>query len=398
MKKANKASLIQLLILIIALTGIQSASAESTLLINEVMSSNATTIQDEDGDYSDWIELYNSGDSSVDLSGYGLSDDPDDSFKWIFPSFTLGPGEFMLVFASGKDRTKIINYWETIIREGDDWQYFVGTEEPPSNWKEIGFKGGWPTGPSGFGYEDGDDATIIPGTVSLYIRKTFMADNVIDIVRCFLHMDYDDAFVAYINGTEVARSNIGEVGTLPSFDQYADGSREAEIYKGGYPEEFEISDIQSLLIQGDNVLAVQVHNLNKYSSDLTAIPFLTFGMTTLPSNPQGPVDFINYSNTTFHTNFKISLSGETILLTNKDETCIDILETGYIPADYSRGRMQDGGTTWVFFDQPTPGESNSTQGFETFADDVSISPEGGFFKVQQTVELTAQSESCIIRY
>ncbi|MFC1694334.1 CotH kinase family protein, partial [Candidatus Latescibacterota bacterium] len=373
-------------------------TAESTPLINEVMSSNSSTIEDENGDYSDWIEIYNPGDSPVDLTGYGLSDRPDNQYKWVFPNCTLNPGEHKLIFASGKDRTKIINYWETIIREGDDWQFFVGTEEPPLNWKEIGFKGGWKTGPSGFGYGYGNEATTIR-TGSLYIRKTFMLDNVIDIVRCFFHMDYDDAFVAYINGTEIARSNIGEVGTPPSFDQYADGSREAEMYKGGDPEEFEIADIQSLLIQGENVLAIQVHNLNKYSSDLTAIPFLTFGVNVSPLEPEGfsdilpiPVDYY------LHTNFKINSSGETILITDKSGNLCDLIDTGYIPRDLSRGRITDGGAERGYFTQPTPGKSNTSQSFVDFASPVHMSLPGGFYDNNTTVELSADSENAVIRY
>ncbi|MFC1692269.1 lamin tail domain-containing protein, partial [Candidatus Latescibacterota bacterium] len=348
--------------------------------------------------YSDWIEIYNPGDSPVDLTGYGLSDRSDNPFKWVFPSFSLGSGEYIILFTSGKDRTKIINSWETIMWEGDDWQYFVGTEEPPSNWKDIGFNGGWQTGTSGFGYGDGNEATTIPSTASLYIRKTFTVDNLTDIVRCYLHMDYDDAFVAYINGTEVARSNIGEVGTPPPFDQYADGSREGEMHQGGDPEEFEIVDIQSILIQGENVLAVQVHNLTILSSDLAAIPFLTFGATTPISNPRGTPDFINYLATILHSNFKISSSGETLLLTDKSGNLCDLIDTEYIPIDLSRGRTTDGGAEWGFFSQPTPGESNSSQSLMDFASPVQMSLPGGFYDNILTVELSAASEDAVIRY
>ena len=54
-----------------------------SLAINEVMSANVWCLEDEDGDYEDWIELYNSGSSTINLSGYGLSDDPDLPFRWI---------------------------------------------------------------------------------------------------------------------------------------------------------------------------------------------------------------------------------------------------------------------------------------------------------------------------
>lgn len=74
------------------------------IAINEVMSSNSSAVADEDGDYSDWIELYNYGITEVDLTGYGLSDNEDSPFKWIFPAVTLNPGEFILIWASSKEK------------------------------------------------------------------------------------------------------------------------------------------------------------------------------------------------------------------------------------------------------------------------------------------------------
>src|SRR3954467_8493003 len=73
--------------------------------INEFMSSNSSVIKDEDGEYSDWIELYNAGATSVNLQGYGLTDDPTVPFKWIFPSKVMASHSFLLVFTSDKDRT-----------------------------------------------------------------------------------------------------------------------------------------------------------------------------------------------------------------------------------------------------------------------------------------------------
>ncbi|ASB49424.1 CotH kinase family protein [Alkalitalea saponilacus] len=74
------------------------------VVINEVMSSNLNTIADEDGDYEDWIELHNRGDEPVNLEGWGLSDDDFNAFKWVFPDVTIGPDEYLMVWASGKNR------------------------------------------------------------------------------------------------------------------------------------------------------------------------------------------------------------------------------------------------------------------------------------------------------
>ncbi|WP_378015830.1 InlB B-repeat-containing protein [Adhaeribacter terreus] len=69
------------------------------------MSSNTSTITDEDGAYSDWIELVNYGTTPIDLQGFGLTDLSSTPFKWVFPAKVMAPGEFLLVWASSKDRT-----------------------------------------------------------------------------------------------------------------------------------------------------------------------------------------------------------------------------------------------------------------------------------------------------
>jgi hypothetical protein len=74
------------------------------IIINEFMSDNETGIIDEDGEYGDWIELFNNSDNIVDLSTYSLSDDMDDLGKWVFPDVTLNSYGFLVVFASSKNR------------------------------------------------------------------------------------------------------------------------------------------------------------------------------------------------------------------------------------------------------------------------------------------------------
>lgn len=91
---------------IISLFILSSASSQD-LYINELMAKNETTIQDLDGDYSDWIELYNASDAAFNLQGYSLSDDINNPRKWIFPAITIPAKQFLLVFASGKDRDDI---------------------------------------------------------------------------------------------------------------------------------------------------------------------------------------------------------------------------------------------------------------------------------------------------
>lgn len=76
-----------------------------TVHINEACCKNTRSILDEDGDRSDFVELYNGSESAVDLGGWYLSDSPEKLTKWALPDVTLDPGAYLLVFLSGKDRT-----------------------------------------------------------------------------------------------------------------------------------------------------------------------------------------------------------------------------------------------------------------------------------------------------
>ena len=70
--------------------------------LNEIVSSNATIIKDEDGDYPDWIEIFNNSDSNISIDGFSLSDDLNEIDKWTFPAISLKPKSFFVVFASWK--------------------------------------------------------------------------------------------------------------------------------------------------------------------------------------------------------------------------------------------------------------------------------------------------------
>ncbi len=82
----------------------QPLTKPSNILINELLASNGTTKTDQDGDFSDWIELYNRGTEAVNLQGFGLTDQLDPGTKWILPSLILPPQGYVLIWASGKDK------------------------------------------------------------------------------------------------------------------------------------------------------------------------------------------------------------------------------------------------------------------------------------------------------
>jgi hypothetical protein len=77
--------------------------AEGFPVINEMIGSNSRMV-DEDGDSPDWIEIYNGSGEKISLAGWGLSDKPDKPRKWRFPDVSVAPGEYLIVFASGKGR------------------------------------------------------------------------------------------------------------------------------------------------------------------------------------------------------------------------------------------------------------------------------------------------------
>ena len=80
------------------------ASAATPVILNEFLASNSRSLQDEDGDRPDWIELFNPNTTTIDLSGWALSDDPALPKKWLFPGVSIPGRGFVVVFASGKDR------------------------------------------------------------------------------------------------------------------------------------------------------------------------------------------------------------------------------------------------------------------------------------------------------
>ena len=82
-----------------------SVNSLSFPVLSEFMASNDTTLPDEDGDFTDWIEVANMGSSAIDLAGYHLTDNQEELTRWTFPSISMAAGARLVVFASGKDRT-----------------------------------------------------------------------------------------------------------------------------------------------------------------------------------------------------------------------------------------------------------------------------------------------------
>ncbi|MCH6257721.1 lamin tail domain-containing protein [Puniceicoccaceae bacterium K14] len=105
-------------------------TAYADLVISEFMASNSTTIVDEDGEYSDWIEIHNTGSASENLEGWYLTDNDnftptDSSTFWEFPARTLVPGQRLIVFASGNDRAEDSGELHTNFKLSSDGEYLA---------------------------------------------------------------------------------------------------------------------------------------------------------------------------------------------------------------------------------------------------------------------------------
>lgn len=165
-------------------------------------------------------------------------------------------------------------HWETILKPGDICQYFIPTSEIGTNWTNLDFDdSNWISAKSGIGFGDDDDSTIIAeGISSIYIRYSFNVENLSEISSLIIDMDYDDGFVAYLNGREVARSNIENP---ISWNMELNAFHEAALYQGEKPDRFSLNSFLSKHLKtGENILSVEIHNHSSESSDLSSNVFL----------------------------------------------------------------------------------------------------------------------------
>ncbi|MGK0364930.1 MAG: hypothetical protein ACI85O_001990, partial [Saprospiraceae bacterium] len=162
--------------------------------------------------------------------------------------------------------------FEILIAEDSDWKYLDDGSNQGSDWRNIGFNdASWDTGAAELGYGDGDEETIVGyGSdadnkyVTTYFRKTMNIENVADYTGLLsLRLRRDDGAVVYLNGEELVRSNMpaGEI----LFDT------EAVNATAGAEEDtfFNFSFQNDELITGENVIAVEVHQANAISSDIS---------------------------------------------------------------------------------------------------------------------------------
>lgn len=177
------------------------------------------------------------------------------------------------------------HHWETIVKPGMVCAYLLPASEVDPGWTAVSFDdASWSHGSGGVGYGDDDDWTITEAIISVYCRYDFTVRSLEDITELILDMDFDDGFVAYLNGTELARFNMGEAGSPTAWNQASSGLQEALLYRGGIPMRFILgAAATALLNEGPNTFAVEVHNESLSSTDLSSNAYLHAGRSKATS-------------------------------------------------------------------------------------------------------------------
>lgn len=193
---------------------------------------------------------------------------------------------------------------QILLEAGSVNKYLANSSDPgvEINWTAEDFSGesGWNVGTYGIGYETSSGAqnlfqTNVPaGTSSIYTRATFNLTDPGGITGMFLGVDYDDGYVAWINGTEVARSASMPAGT-PVWNSTPASHESSNETNPVYTPLLDITSVAlSVLHPGNNVLAIAAYNTSVSSSDLVLVPQLSIStvVTRGPYLQQGTPDSV----------------------------------------------------------------------------------------------------------
>ncbi len=176
---------------------------------------------------------------------------------------------------------------ETLVASGAACRYRVPTSGVDgTDWTARAFNdASWSLGNSGLGYDTGDlsyvplfGATVPPGTVSFYARFAFAVQNATNYSSLTLRVKYDDGFIAYLNGAEVARANAPANAGHNSVAASGHDDSQALVY-----QDFDLSSFVSRLAPGTNVLAIHALNLDS-SGDMLILPELQAGLPEVVTN------------------------------------------------------------------------------------------------------------------
>ncbi|NLG36948.1 MAG: hypothetical protein GX549_02940, partial [Clostridiales bacterium] len=328
----------------------------SPLVISEVMTSNNITLTDEDGEYCDWIELYNRGTEAIDLTGYGLSDREESPRRWVFPSVTIEPGAYLLVFASGKDRVDPSGVLHTSFRLNSIKETVV-----VSNERGIILDSVTITDLA----SDNSTARVGGGDVwEVFTAATPGYPNTDEGFNSF----QEDQLAATHSPVIISEVMSGNSSTLQ--DRYKEYSDWIELYNRG-------SEPVSLAGYG-------------LSDSTDRLGLWVFPDTVL--NPgQYLVVFASGRNEAvageeLHTSFSLSSLGEPVVLTDPEGAVVDKCLVSGMPFNMSYGRGDS--LTFLYMDEPSPGAANGG-GWPGFAPQPEFVLPAGSYETAQQIELIA---------
>jgi hypothetical protein len=177
------------------------------------------------------------------------------------PGGTIDPN--VQVFLSGN--TSDVD----LIASGSTWRYLDDGSDQGTSWRELGFNdSAWQSGPAQLGYGEGDEATLIgfgpsasARNITTYFRHTFNATGTGSINSLSLGLLRDDGAIVYLNGNEIARSNLpaGEITSLTLASSNVGGADESTFLNFDVPP--------AAMVEGTNTLAVELHQVSGGSSD-----------------------------------------------------------------------------------------------------------------------------------
>ncbi|MFP6623666.1 MAG: metallophosphoesterase family protein [Myxococcota bacterium] len=177
-----------------------------------------------------------------------------------------------------------------LVPLGATWLYLDDGSDQGTAWRAAGFAdGSWSAGPAQLGYGDGGEATVVNGgpagnrQITTYFRIHFDVADPGSIGKLTLGIVRDDGAIVYLNGTEVYRTNM-PAGSV-------DSDTRASSAIGGAAESALNSTpvVQSLLVSGENVLAVEIHQVAPTSSDISFdLELVTEALAGVPGLVRGP--------------------------------------------------------------------------------------------------------------
>ena len=334
-----------------------STSAAAQVLINEAASRNHL-LRDADGDTPDWIEL-TATEGAVDLTGWSLTDDRAEPTKWTFPGGLLAPGDFKLIWASGKDRPAAVGY-RTLVDPSAGYRYLLSMATEDFDWREPDYDDAeWLSGTGSIGYGSEDDETLLPdGTRSVLLRQVFEVADPTAVQELMLQIDADDGFAAYLNGRRIAFRNLN-VSPPPAPVAVANLPESGRLATGRELERYSLTDVAELLLPGRNVLSLQAHRAaGADGTGLTLKGYLSARYATPATEGATPPGPLNLATAASHTNFRLSSGGETVYLFDPMGSLVDSLELPELDGGISYGRTYDD-RQLTLFDEPTPGAANT---------------------------------------